>query len=258
MQKKFVISLGSGGLRGFVHLGVYKALFENKIKIDAIYGTSVGSLVGAFISAGFQPDELIKIALEISLLEILDFTFPKNGYIKGEKLNLFIKKNISIARIQDLPIPLTVVATRTHSGEVEYFQSGPLSDCVQASSAIPNVFRPVLINGIEYLDGDLCSPVPIHRAREDYQKSAVILAVNIIPGAPEADRSSLKWGGMISRTVYRQALVSCEKKYADFLINPTLGYGVNFSKKDALKRIDIGYKQTLVIIPQIKQFLATV
>lgn len=239
-------------------MGVYKALYESDIKIDAIYGTSVGSLIGAYISEGWHPTNLIEHALNISPFELLDLSLPNNGYILGKKLNSYIKKHINAKNIEDLPIPLTVVATRTQSGDVEYFQQGPLAECIQASSSIPNVFRPVMINGTEYLDGDLCSPVPIKKAREDFKERAIILAVNIIPEAPLAERSSSKWASLISRTIYRQTLVANEKIYADFFLNPTLGYGVNFSKKDCIKRIEIGYKETLAIIPQIKQILAPV
>lgn len=257
MRKKFVLSLGSGGLRGFVHLGVYKALHENNIKIDAIYGTSVGSLVGAFISEGIEPDALIRRSKEISPLDVFDITIPRNGYIPGRKLASYLKTQLEAKNIEDLPIPLTVVATRVRTGEVEYFQEGPLAECILASCSIPNVFKPVVIHGVEYLDGDLCSPVAIKKARVDYQNAA-ILAVNIIPDATRADRSSLKWASLISRTIYRQTLVNHERGYADFFLNPVLGYGVSFSKKDALKRIEIGYRETIAIIPKLKQFLAGV
>lgn len=257
MGKKFVLSLGSGGMRGFVHLGVYKALYENDVKIDAIYGTSVGSLMGAFISEGVPPDELIRQIKKISPLDVFDVAIPLNGYIPGKKFTTFLKNHLSAEKLEDLPIPLTVVAARTRSGEVEYFKEGPLAECILASCAIPDVFRPVVINGVEYLDGDLCSPVPIKKAREDH-KNAVILAINIIPDATFANRSSLKWASLISRTIYRQTLISNERTYADIFLSPVLGYGVNFSKKDSLKRIEIGYLETLAIIPRLKQFLAGV
>ena len=255
MGKKFVLSLGSGGLRGYVHLGVYKALHENNIKIDAIYGCSVGALIGAFISEGWEPDKLVELALKLSAFDLVDLTFPNDGYILGKKLNSYIQTHIKAKNLEDLPIPLTIVATKTHSGEAEYFQQGPAADCIQASSSIPNVFRPVTIFGIEYLDGDLCSPVPIRKAREDNGKKAVILAVNVIPQAPLADRSSKKWADLISRTIYRQTLVANEKPFADFYLNPTLGYGVKFNKKDSIQRIEIGYQQTKAIIPQLQQIL---
>lgn len=258
-RNKFVLSLGSGGLRGFVHLGVYKALYENNIKIDAIYGTSVGSLVGAFIAAGWKPDQFIDLALSISPLEFLDISFPHNGYIQGKKLNLFIEKHIKVSNIEDLGIPLTIVATGARTGEAKYFQRGKLSDRIQASSSIPNVFKPVIIDGVEYLDGDLCSPVPIKQAREDH-KDAVILAVNIISQAHHASRESIKWASLISRTIYRQTLVANEKSYADFFINPILdsflGLGMEFTGKTSKKRIDVGYHDTMAIMPQLKQILA--
>lgn len=257
MNKKFVLSLGSGALRGFVHLGVYRALFENCIKIDAIYGTSVGGLVGAFISEGWEPTRLINFALDLSPLDLLDITLPNNGYIKGNKLNKFVKTNIKARNIEDLPIPLTIVAVKARTGEAEFFQHGLLSDRIQASSAIPNVFKPVIIDGTEYLDGDLCSPVPIKKAREDYP-NAIIMAVNIIPTAQQALRESKNWASLISRTIYRQTLIANEKTYADFFLNPDTGYNIGFSKKAARERVELGYHQTLAIIPQLKQFMAPV
>ena len=118
MGKKFVLSLGSGGLRGYVHLGVYKALHENNIKIDAIYGCSVGALIGAFISEGWEPDKLVELAVKISPLELVDVTFPRNGYVAGKKLTRFAKGGGSYASsgdrrlifglAADSPGPLTV------------------------------------------------------------------------------------------------------------------------------------------------------
>ena len=201
--------------------------------------------------------KLIDLALGISPLELIDITFPNNGYIIGKKLNLFIEKNIKAKNIENLPIPLTIVATRARTGEVEYFQLGSLADRIQASSAIPNVFRSVMIDGIEYLDGDLCSPVPIKKARED-NINAVILAVNIIAQASHAPRASLRWASLISRTIYRQTLVANEKIYADYFLSPDLGYAIKFNKKDSEKRIEIGYRETLAIIPALKQNLASV
>lgn len=257
MSKKFVLSLGSGGIRGFVHLGVYQALFESDIKIDALYGTSVGSLVGAFIADGWAPDKLINLALNISSTEFVDFVFPYNGYIGGQKLNRYIKTHIKSKNIEELALPLTITAVRTRTGQLEYFQRGLLADRIQASCSIPNVFRPVLIDGVEYLDGDLCSPVPIKKAREEHQDS-VILAVDIIPQAHDAPRNDLKWAKEISRTIYRQTLVANEKVDADLFLNPVLGYGVKFSKKDSEKRIELGYQQTRALIPKLKQILASV
>ena len=84
------------------------------------------------------------------------------------------------------------------------------------------------------------------------------MAINIIPQANHAPRSHKKWASEISRTIYRQTLVAHEKPYADFYLNPTLGYGANFNKKAALTRIEIGYQQTLELMARIKQNLAPV
>ncbi len=254
-NKKFILSLGSGGVRGFAHLGVYKALFENKIKIDAVYGTSVGSLVGAFIAEGVKPEDIIHLALKSSAFELLDFVFPYNGYIQGLKLNKFLKKHISTAYIEKLQIPLTAVATHAKTGEITYFDSGVLSDCIQASCSIPNVFRPTLIKGSEYLDGDLCSPLPIAKARRDHAQNTVIMAVNIISRVGEVSRVSRSWSHEVSRLAYRQSLIESERALADIYIHPRMSPSLGLDKKTWSERIEIGYQSTQEIMPQLKRIL---
>lgn len=257
MRKKLVLCLGSGGIRGFAHLGVYQALFENNIPISAVYGTSVGSLVGSFICDAWEPKKLIETALKISPF-MLDFVWPKNGYIKGSKLNQFIQKNISQKLIEDLKTPLTVVATNVKTGRGNYFTSGILSDCIQASCSIPNVFRPVLIDGVEYLDGDLASPVPMQKARLDHGVEAVIIGVNIIANMEQAPRDHRKWARWVSKDSYRRTIVSHEKQFADIYIEPDIEYENKFSIEAARQRIHAGYLSTLQTIPKLKQILDTV
>ena len=258
MRKKFVLSLGSGGVRGFVHLGVYKSLVQHGIKIDAIYGCSVGSLVGAFISKGYSPEDLIKKGFDSKLTNFLDVSFSTNGFIKGQRLNEFVEKNISEARLESLPIPLTVLATKAKTGEAVYFKNGPLSSIIQASCTIPGVFFPPKIEGEEYLDGDLCSPTPVKEVRKQFGDQAVIMAVNLVAKPKFAPRNHWSWARWVARDTYRQSLVEHEKPYADFFIDPELSYFSHISKKECELRIQKGFEATEAIIPQLKQILVTV
>ena len=258
MQKKFVLSLGSGGVRGFVHLGVYKSLVQHNIKIDAIYGCSVGSLVGAFISKGYSPEDLIKIGFDSKFTNFLDLSFSTNGFIKGRKLNEFVEKHISVDRLEQLPIPLTVLATQAKTGDAVYFKEGHLAKIIQASCTIPGVFFPPIINGEEYLDGDLCSPTPIKEVRQQVGQQAVIMAVNLVAKPKYAPRNHWSWARWVARDTYRQSLVQHEKTYADFFIDPELSYFSGISKKECELRIQKGYEATEAIIPQLKQILVTV
>jgi NTE family protein len=258
MRKKFVLSLGSGGVRGFVHLGVYKSLVQHNIKIDALYGCSVGSLVGALISHGYSPEDLIKKAFASKFTDFLDFSLSSNGFVKGQKLNKFVKKNIIESRLENLPVPLTILAANAKTGDATYFKNGHLPDLIQASCSIPGVFFPATINNEEYLDGDLCSPTPVKQVRKEFGKDAIIMAVNLVAKPKYAPRKHWSWARWVARDTYRQSLVEHEKDYADLFIDPELSYFSHISKKECELRIEKGYEATEAIIPQLKQFLVTV
>ena len=93
-MKQFVLALGSGGVRGFGHIGVLKALDYYQLRPNCIYGTSAGSLVGAFYQSGFQATEIEKLAISLQPIDLIDLCWPKNGFLRGLKLNHFINKNI--------------------------------------------------------------------------------------------------------------------------------------------------------------------
>ena len=258
MRKSLVLCLGSGGVRGFVHLGVYKCLYEHGLIPDAIYGCSVGSLVGAMIASQKNPDELIDFALGLSFRDFLDVKFSTNGFIKGEKLRKFVKQNIPYKNLEELPIPLTVLATRARDGMGIYFSRGEMDRIIQASCSIPGVFYPTRIGETEYLDGDLSSPTPILQARKSHGKEAVILGVNLVAKPHLAPRNHWNWARWLARDTYRCTIVNFEKEHADIFLYPDIDYFSKPTPEECRKRIDIGYQTMSDQIPHLKQILVTV
>lgn len=153
--------LGGGGARGFAHLGVVQALQEHGIKPDVISGVSAGAIVGAFIAAGFEPKEVIKIIKGYKFLDITRLRFPKLGLLSLDVLADSIRSEIGIERLEDLEIPLIITISNMLKGEVEYATKGPLPELVQASSAIPVLFNPVVIGKGLYSDGGVFDNLPI-------------------------------------------------------------------------------------------------
>ncbi len=256
-MKKLILCLGSGGIRGFTHIGVLKALEESSIKVEVFYGTSVGSLVSVFSASGYSAVQIEKTALAIKPFSLIDLTFPKNGYLKGQKLNDFVKKNIQQKNIQELNQKVNIVATNTKNGSIQIFNSGKISDAVQASCAIPSVFRPVMIDGIEYLDGDLKSPVPMQSARSEYLND-IIFGVNIIARIEQAPRNHRRWSKWITKDIYRRSIVDHEKQFADIYLDLDIGFFGNIFGDWPRQQIEVGYRETLKIIPRLKQLLYTV
>jgi NTE family protein len=256
-MKKLILCLGSGGIRGFTHIGVLRALEEHQIKVDVYFGTSVGSLVSVFSANGMSAAQIEEKALDLKFFDLVDFCFPKNGFIGGQKLKQFIEKNIQTQNIENLEKPVRIIATNTRTGAQKIFSSGKIAERVQASCSIPNVFRPVRIDNEEYLDGDLKSPVPMKSARLEFSDE-IILGVNIIARIDQAPRNHRKWARWITKDIYRRTIVDHEKSNADIYLDLDIGYFGGFGKSWAMHQIQVGHQETLKIIPKLKQLLDTV
>jgi NTE family protein len=162
---KIALVLGGGAARGFAHIGVIKSLEAQGIVPDIVVGTSAGSVVGALYASGMSGFELQNLALQMEEDMVADWTLPNRGVLKGEALQVFINQNVKNLTIQKMPKPLGVVATDLQSGEKVLFRRGDTGMAVRASSAVPGMIQPVEINGREYVDGGLTSPVPAQSAR---------------------------------------------------------------------------------------------
>ncbi|MUP39228.1 MULTISPECIES: patatin-like phospholipase family protein [Labilibaculum] len=172
------IALGGGGVRGFAHIGVLKALEEKGIRPDIISGVSAGAIVGAFIASGYTYEKTLKILKNKSLMAYSKLHYPKYGLFGLNGLKEDIQKHIKIKEIENLKIPLFITVSNLNDGRVEYIKEGDLSTYLLASASIPVLFAPVLIDGKMYSDGGLFDNLPISPL---LQKCDVIIAVNVSP-----------------------------------------------------------------------------
>lgn len=162
-KKTISLVLGSGGARGYAHIGVIKELIDNGYEIKSISGSSIGALIGGLYAAG-KLDEYEEWVLNFDIFDILklvDFSFNKNGMINGNKVFEKIEEMIGDIQIEDLPIAFTATATDITNRKQVWIQEGSLKDAIRASIAIPTVFTPISINGIELFDGGILNPLPI-------------------------------------------------------------------------------------------------
>ena len=133
---------------------------EKNIQITEIAGTSMGAIIGAFLAIGTTSDEMQKITREINYLQMIDFDL-KNGFIKGDKIINFLEKYFGNTQIQDLKIPLKIIATDLETGEKKVFMNGKIVDAVRASISLPGIFRPHEIDGKFFIDGGVVSNLPL-------------------------------------------------------------------------------------------------
>jgi len=157
------LALGSGGARGYAHIGAIRELEARGYKITSISGTSMGAMVGGLYAAGHLEEfaDWVTHLSQRSVIGLMDPSLRTPGLIKAERVMKKVRKMLKGARIEDLSIPYTAVATDLmHSKEV-WFQEGPLDTAIRASIAMPSLISAVTIGGRLMADGGLLNPLPI-------------------------------------------------------------------------------------------------
>lgn len=185
------LALGGGGVKGMAHVGVLSALAARGARFDRVAGTSVGALVGAFYAAGFSPEAMHRLFSEVPLSALFGLRLDGRALVDVGPMGAFLREQLADARIEDLPVPLTVVCTDLATGERVCLERGDLVDAVMASSAVPGVFAPVRLDGRVLVDGGLSSNLPVGVLRE--RGCARVVAVRLFGpgGAPHAHPSRM-------------------------------------------------------------------
>jgi len=214
------LALGGGAARGFAHIGVIQVLEEAGVRPDLVVGTSAGSLVAALYAAGRSGAELAQLALAMDEGAITDWSFPGRGLIRGDALARFVREHTGARTIEQMRLPLGIVATDLDTGEPILFQRGDTGLAVRASSAVPAVFQPVRIGSREYVDGGLVSPVPVRFARQMGAELVIAVDISTPPdGAATGDvfRLLLQTFSIMGKSINR-----FELREADVVLRPDL------------------------------------
>jgi len=171
--------LGSGGARGLAHIGVIHWLEENGYAIKSISGCSVGALIGGVYAAGKLDDfeGWIRAITRVDIVTLLDFSWKKNGLVKGDKIINTLTALVGDLLIEDLSVKYTAVAADIFNEKEVWMNSGKLFDAIRASISLPLFFTPFRINGIELIDGGVLNPVPIAPTFSD--ATDLTIAVNL-------------------------------------------------------------------------------
>lgn len=250
---KLGLALGGGAARGFAHIGVIKVLEAQGINPDIIVGTSAGAVVGALYAAGNSGFELQKLAHKLDESRLADWSLPDRGVLKGEGLQKFVNDAVAQRPIESLKKPFAVVATDLASGRGILFRTGNTGMAVRASATVPGVFKPVSINGRDYVDGGLSSLIPVHEARE--LGADLVIAVDIsAPPSRQPLRGTLDVL-LQTFTIMGQNLARYELRDADIVIRPLVG---DVGSTDFQARHDAileGEKAAQAALPQIRAAL---
>jgi NTE family protein len=231
------LALGAGAARGFAHVGVIKALEAQGIRPDIVVGSSAGSVIAALLASGATGNDLNRLALNLDEATIADWGLPFigrfGGLIKGDALQNMVNREVQNKTIEQMRIPLGIVATELQSGKGVLFRSGNTGQAVRASCSVPGVFQPTVIGNKEYVDGGLVAPVPVSYARQ--MGATIVIAVNISSEPAQQDASGTF--GVLQHTIaiMQSSINQFELKSADIVITPQLKQmsGSDFKSRNA-------------------------
>lgn len=249
---RIALVLGSGGPRGFAHIGVLKVLDEMGVHPDLIVGSSVGAMVGVLYAAGYDARALERIATGMNMLDFYELRqlFRLRG--TGRPVEDFVNGKVGGRTLEQLRIPVGVAVTRLGDHRLVIFDRGDAGLAVRASAADPDNFEPVQIGGELYADGDELSPVPIRAARA--WGAQVVIAVDVSayasttpPGVPQ------KW---IDKDARRARQVAEEAPQADVLLHPDIGYYAGVSEEYRKRVIAAAESYTRAHMAQIRAAIA--
>jgi NTE family protein len=250
---KLGLALGGGAARGFAHVGVIKVLQSHGIEPDLVVGTSAGCMAGALYSAGYSGFDLQQMSFDLDRATVADWSVFGNSLIKGDALHAFVDQAVKQVPMEKLKRRFACVAVKLRSGDAVLLDHGDVGDVVRASTAVPEVFAPMVIGGEPYVDGGLRAPVPIRQAHAMGADLVIAVDVSSPPGALPDGRMA-----MLRQTIaiMSMGLREYEAKEADVMITPDLsGIGAT-DFDDRMKAILAGERAAQAALPQIREKLA--
>lgn len=249
-RKKIGVALGGGAVRGVAHIGVLEALEEAGIRPGVVSGASAGSLVGALYCAGYSPDQLKALALDLSWSQLARLSRPRLGIFDTSRMEAYLDELLGGKTFDQLQIPFMAMAVDLLTSQRVVLREGRVARAVRASSAIPTLFTPVEWGDALLVDGGVLNNVPVQVLRDwgaDY-----IIAVNL---EPPSDRNPWPrhffevWMLTVS-TVVRAAYD--ETELADCPIYPDIGGFSYVDFENAAELMARGRRAAEAKLPQLR------
>lgn len=246
--------LGGGGARGFAHVGVIRVLEQERIPLDVVVGTSVGSLIGALYAAERNSFDLEWTAFQLRQEDLFDFRLVNAvlgmGLARGEQLEAFVKGKVKVQNIEELKLPFAAVATDLNWGKRIVLERGSIARAVRASSAIPGIFEPVQHDGKLLVDGGVVDNLPVDVARA--KGADLVVAVDISQDVGNVNIKNMADVLLQATNIMFEVNVASRRGSADVLVTPKVG-GVgmlDFTQRKAC--MDAGIEATRAAIPRIR------
>lgn len=257
-EPRVALVLGGGAARGFAHVGVLRVLEQEKIPVDLIVGTSVGSLIGALYAAERNSFELEWTAFQLQKEDLFDFgvmnVVTGMSFAAGERLERWLTEKIKVKNIEELKIPFAAVATDLNWGSKVVLDRGSVAKAVRASSAIPGVFPPVQHMGKILVDGGVVDNIPIAVARE--KGADLVVAVDISENLGNTSIRNVVDVVLQATNIMFALNVEHSKRGADVLVTPRVGDVTMLDFGQKKRCMQAGIEAAREAVPKIREAIA--
>lgn len=230
----------SGGPRGFVHVGVLKALDELGLRPSVLVGASVGALVSVLYAGGLTGRQIEALALDLQPWQLADLALGAEARFSGAPLAQWVRDQLPNPRLERLNLPVVVVARRLDDQGVVGFNRGDAGLAVQAAAAVDGQFTPVRIRGQAHADADPAMPLPVRLARQLGARR--VLAVDASAHEDRAPAGAERYRDGDAR---KRALIRPDAAQADLVLHPEFGYWVSMTRAFRERSIAAGHQATL-------------
>jgi predicted acylesterase/phospholipase RssA/CRP-like cAMP-binding protein len=253
-ERAFGVVLGGGGARGLAHIGVLQALEEAGIPIDAIGGTSMGSVMAAFYARGWSPKRILETASKVFTdpRAVMDLDFPMVSILRGRKLDKVLQSLFEDMDISDLWLPYYCISSSLSEGQMMVHDRGPVWQSVRASCSLPGVFPPVQADGQLLVDGGIVNNVPMDIMATQCEGGTVI-AVDVGGGGAKdlalGAREGISGWGLLRN---RLNPVSSKEGIANIL--QILIWATTLSSKQYLQHLLAEGRVDLFLTPPVQEF----
>ena len=194
------LCLAGGGGLGFLHIGLLETLEELGIRPSLAAGTSMGAVMGAFYAAGVTSKDIRGILADFKWRKLAALTLPHHGLLSTHRMQVLFREHLGDMDIADLPIRLKIAAMNVRTGQLKQFSEGPLTKCLAASCAVPGLFEPVTIGGVEYYDAGPVYNLPLELLSGEGKK-------RIIAGNTIGENGLLEHPRTIEEVLYQTYLI---------------------------------------------------
>jgi NTE family protein len=247
------LALSGGTAKSSAHIGVLRALEEHGIEIDCMSATSGGAIIAALYAAGKPVSEIERLADGMQWWQLAGLTLPRLGFLSGDKISEFIVDQIGDIEFKDLDIPTVIVAADLTGNRKVVFSEGRIAIACQASSSIPQIYRPVEIQGHSIVDGALIEYMPVE-SLASFGK-VFRLGINIGKSEMLSRRRPKHFIEVIMQVTdfVSQFNAEISEREADFVICPDLGRFNPFALHKAPEMIEKGYRAAVESMPDLKR-----